>query len=226
MKTLTIVVHCWHFGHMLMYQLSSLVLNSPRKVKVEIWVIAEPNDRETDELVDHFRNEHGISVYIRTMDVPKYFNRGRGRDLVARQLQSDIVWFADADYFFGEGCLDSLADIKLEWNWLYHPKQIQQTKHGNGLKYDTPLTDYDLRHIDPSDFRTKIIKRAIGGIQIVTGNTARSRGYHTYDYRERKNATEWVRGRHEDVRYRRQFHELGQIQSIDMPNLFRIHKDR
>ncbi|KKN88397.1 hypothetical protein LCGC14_0249600 [marine sediment metagenome] len=226
MKTLTIVVHCWHYEHMLAYQLSSLVKHPPKKIQVGILVLTEKRDTETKNLVDGFGKMFSVDVSCLVTHAPEFFNRGLGRNWVAKRLQRDIIWFADADYCFGKGCLDSLTDIELKDDWLYHPKQIQQTKHGSGPKYDIPLICYGTRPIDPSDFRTKIIKRAIGGIQIVTGNTARSRGYHTYDYRVRKEATEWVRGRHEDVRYRRQFHKLGQIQSIDIPNLFRIHRDR
>jgi len=162
----------------------------------------------------------------------KLFRRAIGRNEVAKVSRADVVWFTDCDYMFGMDCLESVVDgidnYKEETgdcdNVLFYPDWHHIS--------DTHIQGRDMveerRHLDSLPeigvtqlpFRMERFPRAIGGIQIVSGKTARSRGY--------LDNTKWIkpvdpsggfRDTKEDIRFRK---SLPKTYRLRVPNLYRI----
>jgi len=124
MKTIEIITHCWRYSRVLNYQLSSLALHPPKHVKAYAHVFYSHDDKTTRNAIDwHLRNGiggtmagaityHGETTWAMASALPTalLLNRAIGRNLAAKHTRADIVWFCDADYFFGEGALDVLAE--------------------------------------------------------------------------------------------------------------------
>lgn len=179
-KRLDIFVHCWQFSKTLTYLLSSLVLYPPKSLKVKIVVACTESDQPTLDVIHYFRWQHRIWVLPYLMTKPRLFNRTIGRNELAKRTRAGLVWFTDADYFFGEGCLDSLGE-KIEHfkpNNVYFPDRIFQNRtKDQGDDYVRKVSDLGVYDIETSDFVVKAMRKAIGGLQIVTGDTSRKHGY-------------------------------------------------
>src|SRR5690554_1584678 len=52
--SLEVVSHCWNYAHLLVYQLSSLVLNPPRELDVTMTVFHAVEDERTVRLLEFF----------------------------------------------------------------------------------------------------------------------------------------------------------------------------
>ncbi|KKN88398.1 hypothetical protein LCGC14_0249610 [marine sediment metagenome] len=179
-KRLDIFVHCWQFSKTLTYLLSSLVLHPPKNLRVKVIVACTESDQPTLDVIHYFRWQHRVWVLPYLMTKSRLFNRTIGRNELAKNTKANLVWFTDADYFFGEGCFDSLGE-KIEHfkpNNIYFPHHILQNRtKEQGDDYVRKVSDLGVYDIKTSDFVAKSMQRAIGGIQIVTGNTARKHGY-------------------------------------------------
>lgn len=195
MRTIEIVTHCWRFSRVLNYQLSSLVLYPCRTAEVLNTVFYDPEDRPTVDVLKFFRAdtaENRLSVdlvnffpdggrfRLQRFPLPraKLLRREIGRNIAARETAADVVWFCDADYVFGPGCLDALATIRMQERMIYYPRlqQINCT-HAIGDTYAVRAARPGIYGITTSDFRDERVRKAIGGLQIVTGDTARRYGY-------------------------------------------------
>ena len=108
---LEIVSHCWKYAHMLVYQLSSLVLFPPQSCTVTMTVFYGEEDTATVALLAYFGELKVPNVVWNWQCLPRQalFRRAIGRNLAARNSQADWVWFTDCDVLFRAGCLDGLA---------------------------------------------------------------------------------------------------------------------
>jgi len=136
---------------------------------------------------------------------------------------ADIFWFADCDYFFGEGCLDSLGDHIWSNDCVgVFPRMVQISKtHTIGDNTLGLISDKAL-NINPNDFENKQYYRAIGGAQIVRGSVARQCGYLGNDSKWQSPTNTPFKDTKEDVFFRRQLKVYGKIVGIDLPNCFRL----
>ncbi len=49
-----------------------------------------------------------VVISIHPLPEAFLFRRAIGRNMRAKQSQADVLWFADTDYLFGEGCIDDV----------------------------------------------------------------------------------------------------------------------
>lgn len=237
MKTIEIVTHCWRYSRVLAYQLSSLVLHPPRTCRVVIHVYSCANDEPTArippafmKLLDWLRS--AIRLRWSTMPQEELLNRAIGRNQAAKQSRADIVWFADCDYVFGEGCLDTLASLDLSGSKLFYPRQtLVNEPQAKGDEYAAAVDPANPRivDIDPTDFQpTKPGRphRAIGGIQIVPGDVARQYGYcPDVGKHQRPVKGEAFKRNRSDTTFRRILQNSPPGGTpIDLPNLYRIRQ--
>lgn len=225
MKTIEIVVHCWQYHRELTYQLSSLALHPPKKIQPVVTVVCCIEDRLTINTLDFFADKIDVRPLIVERD--SLFNRGVGRNEAAKATKADLVWFADADYVFGEGCLDTLAELEMTHNTIYFPETVLFQRN-NVREYVNAISVPSVVPINESDFHPLKMIVAIGGIQIVTGETARTKGYCDGHRDLKQRRSEWVkrcRSTRTDVVFRRMMGHDNQI-PIDLPNVFRLKQSR
>jgi hypothetical protein len=240
-KSLTIVTHCWRFSRVLNYQLSSLVLHLPKKMRVSIEVYCNQDDGPTKKVLDYFRplltpkdEDDPTGLITINLPLPTLWNRTIGRNQAALACDTDLIWFADADYCFGEGCLDALCDLDLterhfaevvpHWrSLLYYPawSWINNT-HELGDQYALRAKRPGLYDINPKDFKVEKYKKAIGGIQIVPGEVAKQYGYCKGDERRLRPSPNGWKQTHEDGAFRKSLGTKGT--SVELPNLYRIRQ--
>jgi hypothetical protein len=229
-RTVEIISHCWQYSRVLNYQLSSLVLNPPKRVVVRLVVYYSLDDSNTQAVVTLFAHLESTKEWLHGLWMKKPFllNRSIGRNMAARHSTADLVWFCDCDYFFGPGCLDALADVPLdpadpEYSPLYFPRVTYYNKdHANGDGYARRAAVPDVYDIDPADFIEHRSKRAIGGIQIVPGDVARAKGYcpDISKWQTPTDGDKMLFG--SDVPFRRSLGTGGK--AIDIPNCYRIRQ--
>jgi hypothetical protein len=189
---ITIVPHCWaavqpHYATMLRAQLSSIVKFKP-EVDVKVVVCCCLEDVETMTVIGDFLPLLKLSPLL--LEKEELWRRSIGRNRVALgDVDSHVIWFADCDYLFMQGALDNVA---YSWFGLGNPtmmwprgymanmekaeidKFIEESKGKRGLILP-----------DVTHFGWKSNDRAIGGLQIVSGEYCRKHGYI--------NSGKWIR---------------------------------
>lgn len=176
-----IVSHCWNYSHLLVYQLSSLVLAPPEHVEITVTVFHAREDAATKALLDFIAGHAVPGVHWNWQELPPQylFRRSIGRNRAALQSEADWIWFTDCDVVFEPGCLDSLAEaLQGRSDPLVFPRYERVTT----LLADDdamlkPESEWILRDIDPTRFVERKLSRATGPVQITHGDVARSVGY-------------------------------------------------
>jgi len=224
---LELVSHCWHYAAHLTYQLSSLVLYPPEIVNVTMTVFYSSEDRETVGVLDYFGRieTRNVQWSWRCLSNERLFRRSIGRNLAALETASDWIWFADADMCFRSGCIDALASTAAtSASPLVYPRNIHISRsHASGDDALQAVAGRPrVQDIVPSEFEVHRYQRAIGGVQIVHGTTARQVGYNRASERFQQPITRWQRC-HDDVAFRRTLGVNGQ--PINLPELYRIRHE-
>lgn len=235
-RSITLVSHCWSppgcdlYAQHLKWQIASLI-SYPPQCNIDYVVCIAPADKDNATwcVIESFWNKgYTVAFDILVLDLPQLLRRAIGRNMVAKRCESDIVYYVDADYAWGPGCLDTLADQVGPDDQLCSPATVlQNIDHETGDRMVNEARDTLLPWIDPSLFRPRGRRLAIGGLQIVGGNHARQHGY--------LDGTKWTqpvdasKGWHqtdEDMRFRKQFEGVP-TKFIELPNLYWIrHKAR
>jgi len=179
---LEVVSHCWNYSHLLVYQLSSLVLYPPRDMDVTVTVFYCPEDSRTERLLEFFSRQQvpGVRWNWRPLPRQQLFRRAIGRNLAALETRADWVWFTDCDLMFRENCLDTLAELlQGRRDALVFPAGERCT---DLLAEDTPMlrsaTDMpQVLDIDTTHFVTYHRDRATGPLQIAHADVCRAVGY-------------------------------------------------
>lgn len=240
---LELVVHCFKYSRCLTYQLSSLILYPPKDIEVQVVVIYSVEDQPTMDVLEFFgRSWHSSSTRMPdSVELDGYslgtysvLHRAIGRNHRAHETRADLVWFLDVDHVFGEGCLDALAGMTFDFGKLYYPSLIQiNNNYDLGDEYALRARIPGIYDVDPKDFKDEKVRKAIGGLQIVTGDTAREFGYCDPDRcpsdivekcckeQEPREVDEWNHNTKSDWLYRKQL-DVGNGAAITLPNLFRI----
>ena len=177
-----VVSHCWNYSHMLVYQLSSLVLHPPAEVDVTMTVFYSPEDERTQSLLAFFSGQTIKNIRWNWQPLPrqKLFRRSIGRNSAALSTKADWVWFTDCDLVFHEGCLDTLCSLlQGKREALYFPDEERCT---DLLEEDSPMLKagaegLQLLEVDTSSFVTFHPTRATGPLQITHGDVCRAIGY-------------------------------------------------
>ncbi|SET41191.1 glycosyltransferase family 2 protein [Thalassotalea agarivorans] len=178
---LEIVSHCWGYGNMLTYQLSSFVNNPPTKATVTVTVFYSEEDEKTKAVVEFFNNiaVENVVWNFTAISKEKLFRRGIGRNMAARSTNADWLWFTDCDIIFHENCIDSLADaLQGKQEILYYPRTECTTEM---LTDDDPMlrkeSEPQVVDISTENFSQHSRDKAKGAFQIVHADVARAIGY-------------------------------------------------
>lgn len=230
MKTIEIVVHCYAekhpvFAKLLTAQLSSLLLWPP-KCSVRMTVFTAADDPtwqvvQSDLVMKLWSLPLPVRVVTFAADKSLLFRRSILRNKSAKESTADVVWFCDADYVFGEGCLDALADANLPARLCY-PREYQvHRSHQIGDAEIERVIPGELFRPDPTLFEPSKVGFAIGGLQITTGDNARERGYldGSEKWQRPVDPEKGFQDTKEDKAYRM---EMGGSSPISLPNLYRL----
>jgi len=230
MLKVEIVSHVWRYSRVLAYQLSSLVLCPPRRVRVTLRVLYADEDKATGDVLKRFANQTPVVPTIMPRNL--LLRRSIGRDMIARKTEADVVWFTDADICFYEKALDSFATVFWQRAPLWYPDKIRQTKTRQiGDKYAAKADSAGILFVSPNDCHTDTIVRASGAYQIVPGDVCRRHGYVTDRAVDRQlvEGTDFISSR-SDVRFRNQIAKLYGTppagKPVRIPNLVRIRQSQ
>lgn len=219
-----IVSHCWNYAHMLVYQLSSLVLFAPQNIDVTMTVYYGEEDGLTVALLDHFAGQNVPGVRWNWQKLPRQalFRRAIGRNMAAKTSTADWVWFTDCDVLFRDGCLDGLAAaLQGRRDALVFPSSEYCT---GLLPPEAPLLSpvmapVQVLDVDPSLFSHFPRDRATGPLQITHGDVARAVGYcESLPYYQQPSDT-WCKA-YEDRAFRWLLRTQGE--PIAVPGVYRI----
>ena len=214
-KVIEIVSHCYGgdlpiYPHLLRAQGLSLIHLSQHKCSV-VWTICyDPDEKAVVGVLDELEAELAARrVKIRRIPLPigHIFERAIGRNIAAMSTDANCVWFCDCDYLFAGGCLDdAIKETDLYYDCIVFPQVVSVTSHVDGdaiihhMEAKQPLAVDVL-----STFGARSEMKAIGGIQIVSGELAKSRGYLNEWLKWMKPATDTSKGNfstRSDVKYR------------------------
>ena len=167
---------------MLRAQGLSLINYSRHKCQVSWSVYFEHNDTEVWNVLAELElalTKCGVDLYRFPVSLGEVFQRSIGRNSVALSTGADCVWFCDCDYLFVNDCLDhAIEATALSPDSIVYPIYVAVTSHEDGDAIISRMKDK--KSLDPAQmalFYPRNETKAIGGIQIVHGNLARSHGY-------------------------------------------------
>jgi hypothetical protein len=233
MPTIEIIVHCYaekiaDFASLLTAQLSSICNHPPVNGHVIVSVCTTHTDSLTENVVEKFGSKAAaqripVTIVTRPYFTDMLFRRAIARNQLAKFTKSDLVWFADCDYMVGPGTLDAM--LAVECDTLWHPKKVLIHKsHEEGDNFIAGITPGRTVGGDLGRFDDHRVNIAIGGLQFVSGDVARARGY--------LDGTRWVkpvdpkggfRDTQEDRVYRGSFERR---QSFEIPGLMRLRHSK
>jgi len=227
-----IISHCLanerpHYAGALCYQLSSLLLDTPKMCTVKATIITTWDDELTQNTFTWFIKHTPIRARLIVLHKTQCTRRSIGRNNAALSSTGDIVWFADVDQVYRDRILDRLADTP--WppdSVMLFPKQIMIHKDHTTGQAATDKVNHQpaVVDIDPGDFKPKIYHRAIGGVQIVQGDFTRRYGYlnnHSVWQKPHESGKQ-LKNFHDDRQYRGFCEKHGMIKGIDLPGMYRI----
>lgn len=222
--SLEVVSHCWNYSHLLVYQLSSLVLFPPKKLDVTMTVFYSEEDTDTVRLLGFFatRSVPGVTWSWQPLPKQQLFRRGIGRNQAALQTKADWVWFTDCDLMFRDGCLDTLAErLQGRTDALVFPREERTT---DLLAEDNPMLragagEPGVLDIDTTSFISRHPSKATGPLQIAHGDVCRVTGY-CRNIGLYQQPTERFAKCHEDRAFRWLLRTQGE--PVDVPGVYRI----
>lgn len=232
-KSLSIVVHMYAeaipaYAKLFTAQLSSLIYYPPKNCTVQFEVWTADSDLLTSYVVKCFQfafstRNVNATINLRTLPKKELFRRAIGRNISAKNCSADVMWFADGDFLFYDGCLDYVANYDFEaikpHEMIFPGTYWNQITHQHGDYEIAQIVPGELFLTDKRNYHKKRLKLGIGGLQIVPREVA-LRGY--------LDGTKWVKPRKDetpfpdtddDARFR---HTLHSSIPASIPNLFRL----
>jgi len=229
-KTILFVSHCYamehgHFARAMMLQAASLAsYEGPHQIIYGLCYSS--NDWiTTNKMTEIISWPPSIELLLSPMPVKMLGKRCNGRNLLAKITSADVVWFTDVDHLFTAECVNAL--LAMDWPGdvsLRYPGLIQISRdHETG---DRTMNQHaaSFPHtfkIDSGDYVDKKYNRAIGGVQIVSGQYAREHGY--------LDGTSWIgpcekpfRSFKDDIAFRDRCKQHGRAERIDLPGIYRV----
>ena len=186
-----VVSHLWagqlsQYAKQACYHLTTFSAHPPENCIVMATICYSPDDDLAVKVVEYFYKMRYMNLRVgyrlKPMPSSKLWRRAIGRNEIAKETIADVVWFTDIDYLMLDNCLDRLCEIVTADNGkhdVFYPKTVHtHHKHSIGDRYcDEFGSDPRLAQVDRKDFFPRPMRKAIGGIQIVTGDVARRDGY-------------------------------------------------
>lgn len=237
MRSIEIITHVFggnlpHYSEHLKWQASSLLHNPPQcDVTLTVFWAGADEDQPTARVIDQIERRTFIDSSSdrmfffnpQTMLRQRLFRRAIGRHMRSQESTADILWYCDADYYFGPGCLDFVSDHVLDDGGLYYPSHYWiNNDHRTGDLALEAAADIKWPEVNPADFHQRRQSLAIGGMQILGRETAKQIGY--------LGGTKWTRPVdpnipfpcfRDDSRWRRA-NFVGSAIAIPIPSLYRI----
>lgn len=214
-----IISHCFgpRYASLLNYHLSSLVLRESKMITMTVIYIA--TDDATKAVLEYFKSisKPWIKWNFIPMVESLVYQRPIGRNIAAKLTKADIVWFADSDHAFGDGCLDALYQLP-DGDAVYHPDMLMACNRGAFAGMLAAVKTPCIIDVDRSKFRPITMWKAVGGVQIVSGDTARKFGYLPDSETWQKPLDKYQRD-DGSAFWREQFKQLGKL---SIPNVYRI----
>lgn len=183
-----LVTHCWAerlpmYATLLRAQLSSLVVHQPN-IMCQVTVCHSDTDQRTKEVVQYFKSK----LLLKSIELPnpQIWRRAIGRNKAALESKAELVWFTDCDHLFFKGCLDQIWQHLNSKTFVGDPGLIWPSSYmANADKshIDLFLQEHEnhggvvIPIIPGGQWYVHRLTRAIGGVQIVTGDFARHHGY-------------------------------------------------
>lgn len=214
-------------------QLSSLFLRR-KEAQISVTVCYSPDDVAVCRVLEDFSTDlDSLRIIQCPLSEESLFRRSIGRNQAGLSSDCDLVWYTDVDHYFGVGCLSTLEEIWSKYKTkpvLMWPQEIKIHKdHLTGDQFWKNDAEERIgRYRDQGsgdDFVLKKYDRAIGGVQIVSGNFSRKHGYL-------KSQPKWLEPLtdiskpfpcfQDDVKFRKECQSKGLSCPIDLPNLYRF----
>lgn len=227
---ITIATHCWAVKHpiyatMLRAQLTSFLKNRPEYCS-KIVVAADLEDTETIKVINDFIPLLHDSLVVQFLQPGELWRRCIARNLVTRSdTDSSLIWFIDCDYIFLRGCLDIVMESWIEMN---RPDLIWPSSYSaREEKDDTYLLENagkrgELDVNFPTTWQMRC-SRAIGGVQIVSGEFARIHGYIPNHTKYQTPPGRPFPDTKDDAVFRRELLKIGRGEPLGtLPSLYRI----
>jgi hypothetical protein len=194
-----IVNHCYRYGRLLAYQLSSLVLYPPpRGHSLTYTLCYDPDDKPVADTLEFFAERllQRTRLNLHPLSPGLIRNRAWGRNRAARLTKADWVWFADTDYFFGEMVWPDLINViesgRIGDATFLAPLRIWETDWPTGDQLIRDMDTLDVRDVDAEGLKCAPVRKsvAIGGLQIAYGTSVRRIGYAP-EIAKRGESLEW-----------------------------------
>jgi hypothetical protein len=232
--TIEIVSHCWsyldQYAYLLRLQIQSLI-QTPTDCQVRLVVVRPEFDGLTKSILNWslrlLGGNHRLLITDYSVSRAYFRRRATMRNTIALSTEADVVWFTDCDHCFFEGALDSAIQESLKTpSQLIYPSHVWISRGhelGDELVTKTKSTD-GLVAFPFGDFHYRKERKAIGGIQIISGSYCRQHGY--------LNDTRWIRpidgdrpmSCRCDAKFRKSI-ELGS-RSVTIPSVYRIRHSK
>lgn len=231
---LGVVTHCWavknpQYAVFLRCQLSSL-LSDPPAIPTTPIVAYATDDAATAAVIADFDAMAPGWVHTIPLTSRQMWRRSIARNIAAQNYgrRDALLWFTDCDYLFGPGCIHAAYT---EWEKANKPAMIWPyyvLANNDKAAVDRMVADY-LRQpthgmlLPQIDYITPTkVTRAIGGLQIVCGDYARTRGYVPYGRWQREPNVPFPNFR-DDVAFRRDLERTHSCVTVTkLPGLLRL----
>jgi hypothetical protein len=231
-NSIEIVTHCWAgqtdiYAYLLRYQLSSL-FSRTNDCWVSITVAYAKDDPKTVQCLKEMEpllTTNGVRLVLLPLPHSHLFRRACGRNIAAKQTDADVVWFTDCDYLFHNLSLEvAIEECDLDRRCVYYPRTVGANIDelaGDRLIERSRKVHEDWFLADEKLFVPKHYGRAIGGIQIVSGDLAREEGYLEGNERSKplEKNVDGFRSCRCDQHYRK---AVGKSVAVDIPGVYRI----
>ena len=237
MKLIEIVVHACAvelplYAAMLRYQIRAIADNPPQHCRAKLIVacLAFDEDRAVADAT------HGKLGLCETFDLERVimsreqlFRRSIFRHAISQCSSADVLWFADADWVMGPGCLDAVAAQVSREDGLCLPTHYHCRKSPEEGDEDWQAVLNGAEPvIDTSKFHRRRSKIAIGGLQIIGSDFARRIGYlPDSKWQWPADPTKPFRCFRDDSKWRMvHFSGANRGKLIDVPNLYRLRHSK
>lgn len=241
-KSIELVVHVFAgklplYADHLRFQWASIMDNDP---DVEVHYTLFWAGPEHDPITAKLADLEADNFYINSIILPReqLFRRAIGRHQRSQATECDVIWYCDADMYFGEGAIDSVCQQVQDDGRLYFPRRTMMSiDHEAGQKTLEAAAGTMWPTINPDDFKPQRNFFAIGGIQILGRETAKRVGYFGFKEGEpgyHRRHTKWFQPVdpekpfaefRDDAAWRRH-HFAGDKQvKIDVPELYRLRHE-
>ena len=181
-----VISHCWagqlvQYAQALVYQLSTIV-NNPPAVNTRFTICFTPTDYYTMAVLKFFSDVRvsNLEWDFHSMEKRNLMRRAIGRNEVGKASDARVIWFTDVDYLIKGLSLSDASELCGKQFDLVHPFEIQRSKtheHGDRMLQDVDPLHPRVLKLRGDSFKASRMPRAIGGVQIVSGDVVRKHGF-------------------------------------------------